>query len=85
MHVLIEFLTIRRSYTKKNLVKLLLKFVAHIFTLLLAPFWSKLVNHSRHSESLNFNKNWKSTTLSFEYSESSMSKDSSKTQTALKN
>ena len=38
----------------KNLFK---KFVDHIFTLLLAPFSSKLVNYSRHSESLNIQKN----------------------------
>ena len=31
--------------------------VVHIFTLLLAPFASKLVNYSRHSESLNIRKN----------------------------
>ena len=31
--------------------------VAHIFTLLLAPFASKLVNHMRDSESLNIRKN----------------------------
>ena len=29
----------------------------YIFTLLLAPFASKLVNYSRHSESLNIRKN----------------------------
>ena len=32
--------------------KLLQKFVAHILTFLLAPFVHKLVNYSRHSESL---------------------------------
>ena len=34
------------------LKKLLYKILAYIFTLLLAPFASKLVNYSRHSESL---------------------------------
>ena len=33
------------------LKKLLKKFAAHIFTLLVGPFASKLVNYSRHSES----------------------------------
>ena len=31
--------------------------VAHIFTLLLAPFVSQWVNYSRHSDSLNFRMN----------------------------
>ena len=44
-------------YNKIFLEKLLYKFVVHIFTLLLAPFVSKLVNYSRHSESLNIRKN----------------------------
>ena len=51
-----EFLTAHSSYTTKY-------FVAHIFTILLAPFASKLVNYSRHSETLNFRKNSKSTTF----------------------
>ena len=46
--------------------KLLEKYVGHIFTLLLAPFASKLVNYSRHSETLNFRKNSKLRTFSFE-------------------
>ena len=33
---------------------LLQKLIDHIFTLHLAPFASKLVNYSRHSESLNY-------------------------------
>ena len=35
--------------------------VAHIFKILLAPVVSKLVNYSRHSETLNFRKNSKLT------------------------
>ena len=35
----------------------LLEILAHIFTLLLAPFASKLIYHSQHSESLNNRKN----------------------------
>ena len=42
--------------------------VAHIFTLLLAPFAFKLVNYSRHSDILKFLKNSKSTSFSFENS-----------------
>ena len=38
--------------TKCFLQKLLKKFVVHIFTLLVAPFSSKLVNYSKHSKSL---------------------------------
>ena len=48
------------------LEKVLYKFIVHIFTLLLAHFASKLVNYLRHSETLNFRKNSKSTTFSFE-------------------
>ena len=40
----------------KNLLKML---VAHIITLLSAPLASKLVNYSRHGESLNIWKNSK--------------------------
>ena len=41
-----------RSYTKKIfLEKLLLNFLAHIFTPFLVPFASILVSYSRHSES----------------------------------
>ena len=50
------------------LEKLLQKCVVHIFTLLLALFTSKLVNYSRHSETLNLWKNSKSTTFYFENS-----------------
>ena len=39
------------------LEKLLQKLVVQIFMLLLAPFTLKLVNYSRHSESLNIRKN----------------------------
>ena len=38
-------------YNKSFLKKVLYKFVIHIFTLLLAPFASKSVNYSSHSES----------------------------------
>ena len=40
-----------------NKIFLELKFVVHIFTLLLASFASILVTYSRHSESLNIRKN----------------------------
>ena len=46
-------------YHKIFLKKHLKKFVIHIFTLLLALFVPKLVNYSRHSESLNIRKNSK--------------------------
>ena len=46
-------------YNKIFLEKLWYKFLVHIFTLLLAPFTSNLVNYSRHSESLKYV--WKST------------------------
>ena len=49
-------------YNKMFLKELLHKLLAHIFTLLLTPFASKLVNQSRHSESLNIQKNSKLTT-----------------------
>ena len=45
-----------------------LKKLFHIFTLLLAPFASKLANFWRHSETLSFQKNSKSTTISFKNS-----------------
>ena len=32
-------------------------YIVHIFKFLLAPFESRMVNLSRHSESLNFRKN----------------------------
>ena len=44
-------------YSKIFLKKLLEKFVFHTFMLLLAPFASKLVNYSRHRESLKIRKN----------------------------
>ena len=46
-------------YNKTFLKKILYKLVAHIFTLHLTPFASKLVNYSRLSESLNNRKNSK--------------------------
>ena len=55
-------------YNKTFLKKILQKLAAHIFTLLMAPFTSKLVNYSRDSETLNFRKNSKSTSFSFENS-----------------
>ena len=45
------------TYNKIFKKKLLLKLIAHIFTLLLAPFAYKLVNKSQHIESLNIRKN----------------------------
>ena len=52
-YVLNEFLTAKLlSTTKYFSKKLLKKLVTHNFMLLLAPFASKLVNYSRHSESL---------------------------------
>ena len=62
-------------YSKIFLKKIVSKIVAHIFTLLLAPFASKLVNFLRHSESLNnvwkrqnrcFRRKMKSISNSFE-------------------
>ena len=55
-YVLNAFLTADRSCTTKYFWKILYKMVAHIFTLLLAPFASKSVNYSRYSESLNSRK-----------------------------
>ena len=53
-------------YSKIFLKELLRKKVVHIFTLLLAPFASKLINYSRHSKSL---KNvWKPSNRCFENS-----------------
>ena len=57
------------TYNKILLKKLLKKLTAHILTLLLAPFASKLANYSRRSETFNFRKNSKSTTFSFENSD----------------
>ena len=42
---------------KNDLLTIPFKFVVHIFTLLLAPFASELINYPRHSESLNIRKN----------------------------
>ena len=53
--------------------------VAHIFTLLLAPFASKSVHYSRRSETLNFRKNSKSTTFSFDSNDLSIFKHTSNT------
>ena len=47
------------------LKNLLYKMVAHNSTLFLAPFMSKLINYSRHSETLNLGRIQKSTTFSF--------------------
>ena len=44
-------------YNKIFFEKFLQKFVVHIFTILLAPFASKLVTYSRHSQSSNVRKN----------------------------
>ena len=40
------------THVQQNIFEKVLKFVVHIFTLLLSPFASKLVDHLRHSESL---------------------------------
>ena len=49
-----RLLTYKKIFLKKYLKKVVLsKFVFQIFTLLLAPFASKLVNYSQHIESLN--------------------------------
>ena len=61
------------------LKKILQKLIAHIFTLLLAPFASKLVNYSRPIESLNIRNILKSATFSFEKDDFSIFKHSSKT------
>ena len=52
--------------------KILQKLVASIFTLILAPFTSKVINYSRRSESLNIRKNSKSATFSFDYGDLSI-------------
>ena len=72
-------------YNKIFLKKLLLKLVAHIFTLLLAPFALKLVYYLRSNEILNFRKNSKSSSFSFEDSDFTVFKHFSKTQCASKN
>ena len=58
-------------YTKTFLKKLLQKFVLDIFTLLLASFAPKLVNYSRHRDSLRYV--WKSTNRSYRSKMSSIS------------
>ena len=85
-YVLNEFLTADRSCaTKQFWKKLLQKSLAHIFTLLLTPFVSKLVNYSRCSETLNFRKNSKSTSFSFENSDFTVFKHFLKTHCSSKN
>ena len=69
-------------YDKTILKKLINNLIAHIFTLLLAPFVFKLDNYSRHSESLNIAK---STTVYFKTSDLSIFKHSSKARCALNN
>ena len=68
-------------HNKIFLKKLLKQFVANIFTLLLAPFASLLVNYSQHSESLNIWKNpeIQLTTFSFDSSDFSTFNYTSKT------
>ena len=58
--------------------------IAHISTLLLAPFLSKMINYSRHNEILNFRKNSKSTSFSFEKSDLTVFEHFSKTYCASK-
>ena len=72
-------------YNKIFLKKLLFKFVDHVFTLLLTPFVSKLVNYSRRSESLIIHENSKLATFSFENSGLSMFKASSNAHCASNN
>ena len=50
-HFLTTDVSCKTKYFWKQLLK---KFVVDIFTLLLAPFASKLVNYSRLDESLNY-------------------------------
>ena len=78
-----EFLTADHPCTTKYFWKNLYKLVAHIFMLLLAPFTSKLANYSRPT--LNFRKNSKSTTFSFENSDLSIFQLFSKTHCASNN
>ena len=84
-YVLNEFLTADRSCTTIFFNKLLQKLIAHILTLLLATFASKLINYSRHSEILNFRKNSKSTSFSFENSDLIVFKHVSNTHCDSKN
>ena len=72
-------------YNKMFLKKTPQKLVANIFTLLLAPFASKMVNYSKHSETLNFRKNLKLTTFSFENSDLTVFKHFSKSHCASNN
>ena len=71
--------TIRFMNNKIFLNKHSQKLAAQIFTLLLAPFAFKLVNHSIHSEILNFHKISKSTSFSFKISDFAKFKHISKT------
>ena len=61
----------RFVYNKNFLTEILKKFVAYIFTLLLAPFAVKSVNYSRHSEP--FKNAWTSTIHRFRRKMSSIS------------
>ena len=72
-------------YNKIFLKTLLQKLVAHISMLFLALFASKFVNQSRHSETLNFRKNSKLTSFSFENSDFTVFKHFSKTHCASQN
>jgi len=84
-YVLINFDSPPYMYNKIFLKKLLFKFVDHVFTLLLTPFASKLVNYSRRSESLIIHENSKLATFSFENSGLSMFKASSNAHCASNN
>ena len=59
--------------------------VAHIFTLLLAPFTSISVNYWRHNETLNFREKLNSTTFSFENAHLTIFKHFSKINCASNN
>ena len=57
--LILNFISVREQ---QNIFEIIMQnLVAHILTLLLAPFASKLVNYSWHSEFLNFRKNSKLT------------------------
>ena len=72
-------------YNKIFLKKFLLKLVAPIFTLLLAPLALKLVNYSRPSEFLKLRKNSKLTSFSSDNTDFTVFKYFSKTHCASKN
>ena len=55
----VVYLSYSQSHSIKKIEKILYKFVVYIFTFLLTPFASKLVNYSRHNEPMKFV--WKST------------------------